>query len=260
MPKENATGGRSLRRSPALATRRMVAGLVAALAAVAVFCALGAWQLQRAAEKRDVQAEYDRRTAQLPILLTSAVLPGEALQYFRVEARGVYERGYQLLLDNRAHHGVPGFEVLTPLRIAGGDTRVLVNRGWVPLGADRTQLPAVDPPVEPVLVRGIAVIPHVGFRLGTPDPLRRDGVTVWQQLDLPRYAKETGFRLQPIVVLLDPESPAGGYTREWARLDAGIAVHESYALQWFAFAAAVVVSYGFWVTRALWGRRRGGAI
>lgn len=257
MPKKPTSGGRTARRP--LAVRRLAAGLVLALLGVAIFCALGAWQLQRADEKRALQAEYDRRTAQLPILLTSAVLPAETLQYFRVETNGVYDRGYQLLLDNRAHHGVPGFEVVTPLRIAGSDTRVLVNRGWVPLGADRSQLPAVDPPSERVVVRGVAVTPRTGFRLGTPDPLRRDGVTVWQQLDLPRYAKETGFRLQPIVILLDPQSAAGGYTREWGRLDAGIAVHESYAFQWFAFAAAVAVSYALWAARSVWNRRGGAA-
>ncbi|MFL6654189.1 MAG: SURF1 family protein [Sulfurifustis sp.] len=257
MPRRNAPGSRSARRAPLLATRRIAVGLVLALLGVALFCALGAWQLQRADEKRALQAVYDRRTAQLPILLTSTVLPAEALQYFRVEASGFYERGYQLLLDNRAHHGVPGFEVVTPLRIAGSDARVLVNRGWVPLGADRTRPPVVDPPAERVVVRGVAVIPRVGFQLGAPDPLRREGATVWQQLDLARYVAETRFKLQPIVILLDPQSPAGGYTREWGRLDAGIAVHQSYALQWFALAAAVVISYGVWAVRRV-RRGRGG--
>lgn len=236
-------------RNRAAIVRKLLLPTMTALLFTGIFCALGIWQLHRAEEKTALQAEYDRRALQAPVPLGSTVLSADALQFYRVEAKGLYESDYALLLDNRVHHGVAGYHVLTPLRIAGGETRVLVNRGWVPLGADRAQLPAIDPPRGAVTVTGVAVVPRPGFTLGTPDALRPDRVTTWQQLDLARYAAETRFALQPIVILLDPQSPAGGFVRDWARLDTGIAVHQGYAFQWFALAVTVLVLLAYWSAR-----------
>lgn len=233
--------------------RRTVPTL-AALVLVGAFCGLGIWQLYRADVKRELQAEYDRRATQAPLRVGAEVQPVEALQFYRVEARGVYDVGYQVLLDNRVHQGVVGYHVLTPLRIDGADTRVLVNRGWVPLGGDRARLPVIDPPAGSVSVSGIATVPRDGLSLGAPPPLARERPTVWAQLDLAQYARAVPFAVQPVVILLDPQSTAGGYARHWARLDAGIAVHQGYAFQWFALAAAVLVIYVVLTVRAV---RRG---
>jgi len=110
----------------------------------------------------------------------------------------------------------------------------------VPVGASRNLLPEIAPPTGAVTITGVAVVPRPGFDLGALDVLKRRDVTVWQHLDFAQYQKQTGWSLQPIVLLLDPQSP-GGYVREWARLDVGVAVHQGYAFQWFALAAAVVV-------------------
>lgn len=234
-------------------TRNFLVPTLAVLLLVPLFCSLGYWQLARAQEKRVMQTEYDRRATQAPIELDAAPRSAETLQYFRVQASGVYDTAYQVLWDNRIHRGAAGYHVLTPLRIAGGEMRVLVNRGWVPVGSDRDDPPAIDPPGGAVTVSGVAVVPHGGFTLGEPDALERTGPTVWQQLDLARYAGQVEWPLQPIVILLDPESP-GGYVREWARLDAGIAVHQGYAFQWFTLAATVLAVYVVLLVRAI---RRG---
>ncbi|BAU47041.1 surfeit locus 1 [Sulfurifustis variabilis] len=213
-----------------------------ALLLIPVFVFLGYWQLERAREKRDLQAEYDRRASQEPVRIGGEWQSAEEFQFYRVEATGRYDTEYQILLDNRVHRGAPGYHVLTPLRIRDSEMRVLVNRGWVPLGPDRRQLPAIETPTDALTVRGVATVPHEGFTLGEPSPLTRGKPTVWQQLDLERYTREVGFPVQPVVVLLDPQAP-GGFVREWARLDTGIAVHQGYAFQWFALAAAAFVGY-----------------
>ncbi|HEY8555501.1 MAG TPA: SURF1 family protein [Burkholderiales bacterium] len=232
--------------------RALVVPTLAALVLVPLFCGLGFWQLRRAEEKEALQAEYDRRAAAPPITLQGAPVAVEEVQYARVRARGVYETEYQVLWDNRIHNGVPGYHVLTPFRIENSDTRVLVNRGWVPAPPSRAELPDIDAPPAPVDISGTAVAPRVDFLLGELDPLTRTRPTVWQQIDLERYAQQVEWPLQPIVVLLDPQSP-GGYVREWARLDAGIAVHRGYAFQWFALAATAIVVYVVLVVR--WYRR-----
>jgi surfeit locus 1 family protein len=232
-----------------LAIRNFLLPSLAALLLIPVFCALGFWQLQRAHEKRALQAEYDQRATRPPIVLGTERRAADDVQFFRVQADGVYETEYQVLWDNRIHRGVAGYHVMTPFRIAGGDTRVLVNRGWVPAGPSRRDLPGIDAPREPVTIHGIAVVPRPEFGLGELDALSRSRVTVWQHLDFTRYVKKVGWSMQPIVVLLDPQSP-GGFVREWARLDVGAAVHQGYAVQWFTLAVAVVVLYLVLLVRA----------
>jgi surfeit locus 1 family protein len=224
------------------AVRRFLIPTLAMLLLTPAFLALGFWQLGRAQEKRELQAQYDRRATEPPIVLGSELRRADALHFFRVQARGTYENAYRILWDNRIHHGVVGYHVITPFRIDGGDTRVLVNRGWVPLGPDRDHPPATKPPRGTVTITGVAVVPRPEFSLGELDQLSRTRMTVWQWIDLARYAKQTGWPLQPIVILLDPQSP-GGYVREWARLDTGVAMHQGYAFQWFMLAAATLVLY-----------------
>lgn len=222
---------------------------LAAVLLIPVFLALGYWQLQRAEEKRVLQAEYDRRAMGPPARLGIESLSAQALRFRPVVASGRYRPEQQVLIDNRVHKGVPGYHVVTPLAVEPGGGYVLVNRGWIALGADRQQLPAIDTPTDVVTVNGVATVPHDdGFRLGAPDA---PNAPVWQQLDLERFAARLGAPLAPVVILLDPRSDAGGFVRDWTRLDAGIAVHQGYAFQWFALAAAALVLYGAFVRRML---------
>lgn len=233
-----------------LAVRKFLVPTLAMLILVPAFTALGFWQLDRAQEKRALQSLYDRRATQAPVALGAETGPPQALQYRHLRIRGHYETDYRLLWDNRIHHGIAGYHVITPFRIEGSDTRVLVNRGWVPMGADRQHPPDTEPPSGTVTITGVAVVPQREFTLGQLDPLRRTRLTVWQELDLARYARQTGWPLQPVVILLDPQSP-GGYVREWARLDTGVAIHEGYAFQWFMFAAVTLGVYIALTVRAI---------
>lgn len=226
---------------------RLRAGLVPTLATLLLFPALigmGLWQLDRADQKQRLQAEYDRRQSEAPKRLLPVIEEPETLRYRPVTARGRYEPAHQFLLDNRVRQGRVGYYVLTPLRIEGGDVRVLVNRGWVALGADRKQLPDVAPPEHDVEITGVATIPlDKGFRLGGARPAGPGWQPVWQYLDLAEYARSVPYPIQPAVVLLDPGSPAGGLVRQWGRLDAGIQTHLGYALTWFSLAVALLAIY-----------------
>ena len=51
------------------------------------------------------------------------------------------------------------------------------------------------------------------------------------------------------MLLLDPGEQAGGLLREWKRLDAGIAVHQGYAFQWFSLAVTLLGIYLFFLFR-----------
>jgi surfeit locus 1 family protein len=102
-----------------------------AAAGCAAGIALGNWQSERAAQKRAASAAA-----------TPVSLQGEFLPKFTV------------LLDNKTHHGRPGYQVVQPLRVAGGK-HVLVNRGWTPAAATRAQLPELRTPAGAVSLQGI---------------------------------------------------------------------------------------------------------
>lgn len=209
-----------------------------------VLAGLGVWQLDRADFKRRIQAEYDARQQTPAVRLRSGREAPETLHYRRVVVRGRYEPEYQILLDNRVHQGQVGYYVLTPLRIEAGTLRVLVNRGWVALGPDRAQLPRIETPEGLVQVEGVATVPLAGgFHLGAARPPGAGWQPVWQYLDSAEYARQAPFALQPVVILLDPASPAGGFVRHWARLDAGIDTHRGYAFTWFSLAVALAAIY-----------------
>jgi surfeit locus 1 family protein len=210
---------------------------------VPVFLMLGLWQLQRADEKRHLQEEYDARSRGPAVRVEPRVQAGEDLRFYRVEATGRYDPDHQFLLDNRVHHGRVGYHVITPLRIGDSEVRVLVNRGWIALGESRDRPPAFDTPRDSVTITGVATVPsEKGYRPQAASAPGGKWEAVWPYLDMKRYAQAVSFPVQPVVILLDPENPTG-FTREWSRLDAGIAVHQGYAFQWFALAVALVGLY-----------------
>ena len=211
-----------------------------------LFLYMGYWQLQRAEEKRALQAEYDTRANGPAVQVERQVQGVEALRFYRVVATGRYETDRQILIDNRVHQGRVGYHVITPLRLENSEVRLLVNRGWVAIGEGRERLPVVDAPAGLQQVSGVATVPaEKYFTLREPDPLDRGWQHVWQNMDMARYGAAVPFPVQPVVVLLDPTSGAGGFTREWSRLDAGISVHQGYAFQWFMLAAGLAAIYLF---------------
>lgn len=229
-------------------------GLLATLGVVIllpVLVGLGFWQLDRAQQKRAIQAAYDARTRDERVEIGSQLQQADDLRFYRVIAHGTYELQYQLLIDNRVQDGRVGYYVITPLRIGSSGTRVLVNRGWVPMGQTRDDLPKADAPSGMLEITGVATVPSDNvFMFAEPPTSAGQWQHVWQQLDMKRYAAAVPFPVQPVVILLDPDSPAGGFVRRWARLDTGIAVHKGYAFQWFTLAGAALLAYLIYGLRA----------
>jgi len=205
---------------------------------------LGLWQVDRAGQKQRLQQEYDQGLGAPPIAIGTAVVKVADVRFRHVTTRGRYEPAFEILLDNRVHQGKAGYHVLTPLRITGSETRVLVNRGWVGVGSDRRERPPTPAPATEVEIQGVAVLPpRAGFRIGPAFPEGEGWPSVWQYLEMDTYARRVDVPVQPFVILLEPDSPAGGFVRHWARLDAGIATHQGYALTWFSLAAVLLAIY-----------------
>jgi surfeit locus 1 family protein len=142
---------------------------VLTLAAVTLFVRLGVWQWQRMQEKTALQQLFDaggRAVAELSSGSTDA-LP----RYTQIKVQGSYDGEHQFLLDNISYQGQPGYDVLTPLRLADGLT-LMVNRGWIPLGNNRRLLPDVhlDALAAGWLAGRLDNLPVVGISLGHVPP------------------------------------------------------------------------------------------
>lgn len=210
---------------------------LAALLFFALTLSLGNWQTGRAQYKRDLQARYDGAEATPPVHVGLELLDKDSVLYRKLEVEGAFDPAHEILLDNRVLNGVAGYHVLTPLRVAGGDTAILVNRGWVATGPDREQLPQLPRVAGSVRVEGLAVEPQARyFEFAGAAPAGR----VWQNLDFERYALSSGLRLQPVLLQQTTELE-DGLLRRWPRPDTGVAMHVSYALQWYGLAATLVV-------------------
>jgi surfeit locus 1 family protein len=218
---------------------------VLTVAAVALFIALGNWQLGRAAEKRALAADFARGGPAGSLAQAGADPP----RYLRVTLRGHYDPDHQFLLDNSAHDGEPGVLVLTPF-VANDGRAVIVNRGWLPWGADRAVLPAIPVPADERTVSGrLDALPRPGIELvSTPGSGWPKLVNFPHMADLAAQLRRT---LHPDQLLLDAGEP-DGYLRDWRLPGTTVDRHLGYAVQWFAFAATAIA---IWLAVSL--RRRG---
>lgn len=211
----------------------------AACAAIVLFARLGFWQLERADEVTALQGLMLER-AQAPVLtLDAATLPlqdADALRGRAVRVRGSWESSRQILLDNRVSRGEAGYFVYAPLRIAGCDCALLVNRGWIAAGAERQAVPDLAMPPGRMPIRAVAAdLPQAGF--GVRDGIETMAPGIWrvQRIEVGELSRRLGMRVLPFTLLLADDEP-GGYRREWRLPDLQADRHVAYALQWFFFA------------------------
>lgn len=224
---------------------RMLFLAVTALVA-AVCLRLGFWQLERLGERR-----AENRIAEAARGLPEMAISGGAdssLAQRRVRATGAYDAGGEIILRGQSHRERPGVVVVTPLRLSGEETAVLVARGFVP-SADAVNVSSVPPPDSgEVTIRGVAL--PLGERDDDGAMLERPGAgTTWKGLDRSAVEARLGYPVASVYILQAPDSAAASPRRlEPPALDDG--PHLSYAIQWFAFAAIALVG-----AAALLGRR-----
>ena len=174
--------------------------VIAVAFVVSVFVAAGFWQLQRAHYKDQLQARAAAAMHAMPIELAASPLRAEEVEFRAVRVRGEWVAGRTIFIDNKIRDGVVGYHVVTPLRIAGGNLHVLVNRGWVAAPPLRSELPGVVTSSTEADVIGIARAPTKRF-LELSDQIEEgDRGRIWQNLTIERFQAWSGLALQPVVI------------------------------------------------------------
>lgn len=206
---------------------------------IALTVALGGWQMRRAEEKLAAQQRLDELERGAMLELPASPVKAEHFEHHRVSVRGEFVTRHTLFLDNKVMHGTVGYQVLTPLRIAGGPLHVIVNRGWIAARARRDDLPQVRTPPGEVRLEGVVRVPaRYYYELGSST----SAGPVMQNLALDRIGERTGLNLQPFVVYQTSDS-ADRLLRAWERQDSGVDMHRGYALQWYLLAILTLVFY-----------------
>ena len=233
-------------------TRRWLAYLLVTILFAIACVALGMWQFARRDEARieitRVLENFDAAAVPLTTALPQldAFNPDE--KWLPVIMTGVYDTANEMLVRGRPRDGAPGFEVLTPLKLASGDI-FIVDRGWLPTGESQDapdHIPAAPSGVVTVVARMKASEPSIVGRGALPGQVAT--------IELPLIASMLG---QPTFTgaygIMKSETPSASQAppAEVQRplLDEG--PHLSYAFQWLLFAVMGFFGLG-WAIRNEW--------
>jgi cytochrome oxidase assembly protein ShyY1 len=210
--------------------------LIAAALAVAAACvALGFWQLDRFDQRRARNDLVKANVAADPVAPGALLAVGRPLpaaqQWRRVEAQGRYDEAHQILVRNRPLEGATGYYVLTPLVTDDGPA-LLVNRGWVPIGATalaRPEVPAAPAGEVTVVARARPSEPADERDAPPQGQVRR--------IDVPAIAATMPYDVYGGYGDLVEQSPATATSpTALPEPEPGLGPHLAYAFQWFVFA------------------------
>ncbi|MDG2072844.1 MAG: SURF1 family protein [Pseudomonadales bacterium] len=203
-----------------------------------IFVYLGFWQLSRYEEKLVLIADQQALATSPWQAPDDEMVTGTPIQL-----HGHYDPESLFLLDNRILKGVVGFEVLNVFFEESTAKRVLINRGFVPMGRDREDKPKIPALVESKFLYGHVYHPSAPFLAGHPQATA--GPIVQTQQPQVLVANQLAY---PWVVRLR-ESDLNALPRNWPVTTILPEKHRAYAIQWFLMAAAIAIAYSCFCIR-----------
>jgi surfeit locus 1 family protein len=218
---------------------------ILAISFAALSISLGFWQLRRLSARRTANALLASRRFAPEVPLDSLPADTATAHFRRVRARGAYDYGNEIVLTLRGRNGSPGVNLFTPIRRAGSDTAVLINRGWVYSPDGVTVETKQWREGDSVDANGfVEVFPTKGpfdaSNPARPRSMRRLNRAAMRQL--------FPYPIANYYVVLTDSARSGGPPRvEPASLDEG--PHRIYAIQWFSFAAISIVGLVMFLKR-----------
>ena len=213
--------------------------IIITISFVIIFIELGKWQLSRAEEKNTQYEKLEQYAKQPAVKLSGTLVKLKDFQYREIEVNGEYLSEYTIYLDNKIYQGRAGYHVITPLKIANSELHVVINRGWVAIGNDRSVLPPVVEVKGELKVTGIAASPETKT-LDLSDKVIEG--QIWDNFNLQRYQEVTGLAMQPLMLLQRSEEK-DGLIRDWSKPNSGASKNIGYAVQWFSLAATAIIIF-----------------
>lgn len=215
---------------------------VFAFTVVVTFVFLGLWQLNRHGERADRNEIIEARSTPPAISINEALaLPGDEFDFQFVEVSGTFIDEDLVRVANRSQGGSAGEHVAALFELDDG-RRLLVNRGFVPLGAPGGIEAA--PTGRVVLDGWLQASVTKGF-FGATDIDSRDVAPRFDVDAIGRRVENNG-ELLPFWLLLDGADEGAslvGFPAPVPLPELNSGPHLSYMGQWFIFATLGIGFY-----------------
>ena len=203
------------------------------LATMAFLVSLGFWQLDRADQKRTIEASIQKaNTGVVELIVNQNELLNK--EYYEVRLQGSYISDKQFIYDNQIVDQASGYYVLTPFVLTGQSNAIMINRGFIPWNGRRDQLAdiAVGSASREIKVQISKPIKRI--ELKTSDISNQFPVLI-QAIDFDVIEEISSTSFVDVIGLLDPSSD-DGFVRKWEPYTGSIEKHIGYAIQWFLMA------------------------
>ena len=109
---------------------RFLIPAVLIVATIAFLASLGFWQLDRANEKRAIEASIQKANTGIVELIADENRLIEK-EYYQVRLKGQYLSNKQFIYDNQIIDQVSGYYVLTPFKLKNQSGTIVINRGFI---------------------------------------------------------------------------------------------------------------------------------
>ena len=198
---------------------------------------LGIWQIHRGDFKKHIQTVFLQRLLSAPINLNKNNGLKSEKNYSPAVMQGHFDNQHTFLLENQIYLHRVGYEILTPFKLNDGQKIILVNRGWVPQGRDRKQLPKIPTFDNQINLHGLIVFPSKIFYFKSA---YEKG---WPKRILsinPEFLKKNNF--QPFIIVINRKS-AYSFTPHWQPTVFPASRHYAYAFQWFSLSLTLLIVY-----------------
>ena len=212
---------------------RLLVPSILVLATMAFLASLGFWQLDRADQKRTIEASIQKaNTGVVELIVNQNELLNK--EYYEVRLQGSYLSDKQFIYDNQIVDQASGYYVLTPFVLTGQSNAIMINRGFIPWNGRRDQLAdiAVDSASREIKIQVSKPIKRI--ELKASDISNQFPVLI-QAIDFGVIEEISSTSFVDVIGLLDPSSD-DGFVRKWEPYTGSIEKHIGYAIQWFLMA------------------------
>jgi len=200
------------------------------------------WQAGKAEYKDNLHDKIVARKDLPAITLQELPATEDERLFLPVILSGQYDTEHTFLLDNKILKGRVGYDVYTPLRLSDGRS-ILVNRGFLPQGRTRQDLPVFETPGEMINVRGLLdKIPSKTLVLADNVNQATSWPVVLQYIDDKEVENILGYPVFNMVLWLNKDENHG-FTRTLPALNLDSAKNAGYAFQWYAMTIALLIIY-----------------
>lgn len=213
-----------------------------AIVLIIFFTFLGYWQLSRAEEKNILIKSYAERTKSSALNIGD-IREKSDYRFFTLTVQGEFDNDHTFLLDNKTYEGKIGYEVYTPFKATGLNQPILIDRGFIPIGKNRRELPFISSINGMTTVTGMLNFPPAYVSFGKLTDTEGSFPMRVEYIQLNELASELGIdAFFPYVLNLSANHPAA-FAVKWQVVSMNPEKHTGYAIQWFAFALTLLIIF-----------------